>query len=340
MTSLRVCGIGDLLAFLPYHLGFHPTDSFVIIFLAQGRLGVVQRLDRPACGAHSDTEEVELVVRAARRQPPEDVLLVAYGCDDDVSLPALNLRIDLLGHGLPVSDVLLVDGGRWRSLLCSDPSCAPPGGQVVPEPSSVPAVCEYVGRGASPSPDRTGLVELLRPVQHAHVRAAFDEARLQRETSTGAAVQRWRRNSLRAWSQVVAQKADPRTRGAALAGLLDVQCRDAVLAVLAPAIVPEEVLTQECRADVARHGPVRAPEGHEESLRRRAVLICLARESPPAARAPSCTVLAVFAWSLGDGAMARVALAQAFGSEPSYPLADLVRRLILLQVRPEDLQAS
>lgn len=340
MTSLRVCGVGDLLAFLPYHLGFHPTDSLVLISLVDGRLGVVQRVDRPTPGSRCDADEVRLVVRAVRRQPPQDMLLVAYGRVEDVAVPAGNLRADLLGHGLPVSDALVVDGGRWRSLMCADSNCCPPRGRVLPDPSAVPAVCEFVGRGASPAPDRTGFVELLREVEQPAVRAGFEEARQQRETSSGAAVQEWRRESLHAWSQVVAQEADSHTRGAALAGLLDVQCRDAVLAALAPAIVPAEVLAGACRLDVTRYGPTRAPDDLEESLRRRALLICLARESPPAARAPTCTVLAVFAWSLGDGAMARVALAEAFDSEPSYPLADLVRRLILLQVRPEDLQAS
>ncbi|WP_168581702.1 DUF4192 domain-containing protein [Gephyromycinifex aptenodytis] len=341
MTNLRVRGIGDLLAFLPYHLGFHPTDSLILISLSEGKLAFVHRLDRPAAGQRTDPGEVSLVLAALRRQPPDNVLIVGYGPGEQLSASAQQLREDLLGYGLPISEVVVVEQGRWRSVLCTDPQCCPADGQPLPEPSSVPAVCEYVGYGVSPSPDRAGLVRLLRPSLQSEVTSAFHEAVQQRRRGGPAlADQAWRRATLRAWTQVLAEQAEASVRGLALAGLTEADSRDAVLAALSPAVVPPAILAPAAQEDLRRLASWQAADDLEECQRRRAVLVQLVREAPVQVRAPACTVLAIYAWSLGDGAMARVGLDEAFESDPSYPLADLMRRLLLLQVRPQDLSLS
>ncbi|UIJ33525.1 DUF4192 family protein [Allobranchiibius sp. GilTou73] len=38
-------GLGELIAYLPYELGFRPTDSLVVVGLADQRIRVVARLD-------------------------------------------------------------------------------------------------------------------------------------------------------------------------------------------------------------------------------------------------------------------------------------------------------
>lgn len=334
MRTLRVRGTGDLLAFLPYHLGFHPRYSVVVVALHDGRMGVVARMDRPRPpGEGLDAVDLAAVAGTLERARPDDVVVVVYGQRHGMLDDADELVQTLSDHGIPVGEVLAVHDGRWWSLLCTDDTCCPEQGHEVPAAASVPAVLEYVGCGADPLPDRSGLTDLLLPDPDAPLEAAFTDAR----RAWASAGRGARRLALDAWQEVIAGTTDPRTRGFALAGLLDVQVRDMVLAALSPAVVPLCVLDEDSRADLAARGLPSGSEALEESLRRRALLAGLAREAPEAVRAPTLTVLAVYAWSVGDGAMSSVALEQATTADPWYALAGLVRRLLVLQVRPGEL---
>ncbi len=47
MTAIRLRGPADVLASLPYQLGYHPEDSVVVLALSDGVVGLVERLDLP-----------------------------------------------------------------------------------------------------------------------------------------------------------------------------------------------------------------------------------------------------------------------------------------------------
>ncbi|WP_169316277.1 DUF4192 family protein [Mobilicoccus pelagius] len=66
----------------------------------------------------------------------------------------------------------------------------------------------------------------------------------------------------------------------------------------------------------------------------RATLVHLARVAPTPLRATTLSMLAVWAWHCGDGALAAVASAVALEEEPGYALADLVAHLVRLDVPP------
>ncbi len=63
-------------------------------------------------------------------------------------------------------------------------------------------------------------------------------------------------------------------------------------------------------------------------------LVQLCRMLPAREAAPMLTVLANFAWCLGDGALARAALERALDAEPGYRLAGLLERMVELAIRP------
>ena len=46
-TRIRLGGPSDILAVLPYQLGFHPRESLVVVSLHGTRMGLVQRIDLP-----------------------------------------------------------------------------------------------------------------------------------------------------------------------------------------------------------------------------------------------------------------------------------------------------
>jgi hypothetical protein len=74
-------------------------------------------------GAHG----AGLLLACTQGQP---ALLVRFGPGDDA---ATLLAATKLGAGL--LDVLVVQHGRWRSLMCRDAACCPAEGRLLPESS-------------------------------------------------------------------------------------------------------------------------------------------------------------------------------------------------------------
>ena len=119
-TRLRVLRPDDLLALIPYLIGFHPEESLVAVFVRSGRVILAARLD-----LSSDTEADELtefIDALAKREGAEALALVGYGA---ASLPTNRLLTQLMDRLVEqeLTDVLYVGHGRWWSLTCADDCC-------------------------------------------------------------------------------------------------------------------------------------------------------------------------------------------------------------------------
>src|SRR5674476_1580794 len=162
-TAITLKSPHELLAIVPFVLGFRPTNSIVVLCLSHNRLGRTQRLDLP------HPEHARQVVLALRPslvvEDPDSVVLIGYENHAGDSEPALeSLTAALQSREVEIHDRLVVRGGRWRSLDCHNPACCPPRGSSVPEPADVPGiVAEFVGQGISPHPDREALARQLEP---------------------------------------------------------------------------------------------------------------------------------------------------------------------------------
>lgn len=77
----------------------------------------------------SGADGAGLLLACTRSQP---ALLVRFGPGDDAETL---LAAAKLGAGL--LDVLVVQHGSWRSLLCQDAACCPTQGHPLPESSSI-----------------------------------------------------------------------------------------------------------------------------------------------------------------------------------------------------------
>jgi hypothetical protein len=147
-TRLRVRRPDELLAIIPYLIGFHPEESLVAVFVRSGRVILAGRLDLPA---DVDGEKMAEFIRAlAKRERAEALALVAYSA---AALPAnrllTRLMDDLTDHEL--TDVLYVGHGRWWSLTCAD-ECCPLAGtplDLTSHPLSASAVLAGLGTRAS-----------------------------------------------------------------------------------------------------------------------------------------------------------------------------------------------
>jgi hypothetical protein len=119
-TRLKVRRPDDLLALIPYLIGFHPEESLVAVFVRSGRVILAGRLD---LSPDADAEGLaEFIDALAKRERAEALALVAYSAD---SLPTNRLLTQLMDRlvGQELIHVLYVGHGRWWSLTCADDCC-------------------------------------------------------------------------------------------------------------------------------------------------------------------------------------------------------------------------
>ncbi len=356
-TCIRLGGPSDILAVMPYQLGFHPRDSLVVVSLHGTRMGLVQRIDLPA--AEQAPRAVRALLPALLRETPDGVLLLGYESTAGEALPLIAAMGSAAGDaGLAVRDRIVVRDGRWTSLQCDDPSCCPAGGRPLPAAHEVPAVAEFVGREVSPMADRAALADRLRPAgpPTADVVAAcaddWLEARRVAAEGTAAAFEDVRRRELQTWATVLRCRDDdgpmPELTPSELArlavSLTDVDLRDAMVAWICPGALTLDLVPEALREQMVdvlpaplRHDaePGLDPAEHaarSQRLECRLVGVCAAL--PEAWSAAPLTVLASFTWWRGDGALTRIALDRALAVDPDYRLARLLSRMVDLAIRP------
>jgi hypothetical protein len=364
-ADITLRGPGDILAVLPYQLGYQPRDSVVVVSLRGRQVGLVVRTDLPPEGHVKSA--VSALVGPLLRDGATSVFVVGYEDAVDASLSSLLAIVEQLERaGVDVVDVAIVRDGRRFSPICSDP-CCPSEGVVLPDPASVPAVAEYVARGRSPLVSRAAVESLVAP-DPARCEGVADAV------ATRSRLPRRRRRSAAAWEVLLSREVPEVARvGAdawaavitpglvadAAAGLADIAWRDGLVAWLAPGVLPSGLLDshvvallrsrlptwggmgfppwgsahprrggQESGASPAEDLVDDDAAGRQELLQR---LLTVCRSVPdacPSEAAAMCTVTAHVAWVSGDGALARSAVDRALRLSPDYRLARLLERLV------------
>jgi hypothetical protein len=291
-TTIRVREPRELLALLPYQLGFRPQRSAVAVALRppRGRVGLVARVDL------TDLSDVELGPQLARRlvthlvgDGADRVVLVLYtdadprlaagpgGTSADVEQPPAVVDVaPAVQHFRSASAAFVGDVPVWvvcsdgyLSLDCADDSCCPRGGRPLVELQSTEVGAHMVLAGAMVADSRDMLVP--EPVAGAGARrnaaragSRWDARRGAAELGGGSALARWRDAGLAVWRSEVtaARSGDVRVRPAALGrlgrALADVTVRDAVLMTLVAGAgdVPERSLLPRASGDDSMTGLV------------------------------------------------------------------------------------
>lgn len=336
-AAIRLTSPGDLVASIPFILGFHPTDSLVIISIRGGRVGLTTRIDLPP--ASEAPVIVDALVAPLSRDEAESLIVIAYGEDLEATEERLTAAAANLGAvGFHLRHVITVCGGLWRSLDGAGTG-AWASERISVEAAGAAVTAEFVGRGLAPLAGRHELITMVEAGPQAHRAGRFFDQLPDGVLDLGNAEVRCVVAGLWAHLLDTAQDAAPVTGPeAALAALSlrEVPLRDGIIAWLTPGTLEVADLPEHVRAVLAllpqpqRSTPdhAAADAGWEAGMRTRNRLAALCTLLPDAHAATMLTVLASHAWWRSEGSLARVALDRALRSDPTNRLARLMDLMV------------
>jgi hypothetical protein len=163
----------DVLAAIPYLVGFHPTDSLVVLALRGKRLVFAGRADLPPAGSPAH-DEIGYLVEVMLRQDATGAIVVGYGPAARVDSIARGLQKALERRDLAVLEVMRAEDGRYWSYLCNDPTCCPTEGSLYNVSNSLVAATATLA-GMSALADRCAFENQLEPLDGIG-RACMNEA--------------------------------------------------------------------------------------------------------------------------------------------------------------------
>jgi hypothetical protein len=314
----------DLLAAIPFLIGYHPTDSLVIVSLKEDCVGMAMRVDYPSIEAMGSPEEFEALIYHLVREGAQGALVVAYVPEDRIDGAAIleNISVALTRAEIPIRESLLILHGRWRSMLCGDQECCPAEGNELPEITSSRVAVEQVADGRPmPYGNREGMADSIAALPLANdpaFTAQVEESRIDPESDE---IQKAQRSGALAVLDLVSRfiagslgrdiADDQRLSASVLGSFSDIQVRDFALG-----------------------------SHDEESIEVYwSMWRYLIRIAPAGFVAPVASLLAALSYEKGEGALAQRCLDRALADDPSYSLAALLRRVFSAGWPPESFGA-
>ncbi|NYE46291.1 hypothetical protein HDA32_001411 [Spinactinospora alkalitolerans] len=315
----------DIIAAIPFLLGFHPGDDVIVIGLGgrSARVRLTTRCDLPADPAAA-AQLASTLIAPLGRQGCDRVLAVGYGPAERVTPCLEAVREILAGSGVRVAEALRVQGGRYWSHLCGSPRCCPPGGTAYDVGSSaVPAGA--VAAGLTARRDREDLAASIAPIG-GRGRADMERATLRAETRCARL---WGRSDPggHAAFEIAVRAEGVRTVRRVVAAALGGDPPEAPDTIAWLGVL---LLSLRVRDEAWAH--IRRERAQAHVLLWRHVL---RRIEPPYSAAPG-SLLAFAAWLSGDGVLADLALDRVDAAVPGYSMAELIRQALRCGVSPGD----
>lgn len=303
----------DLITAIPFLIGFHPSDSIVLISIKDGAIGLAMRIDLPQ---QLESEAIDLLAHHFIRDEAESALLVAYMPEsrDDGDSVLISLGAGLIRNGINIQESIVVRGGRYRSIICRDSICCPPTGNSIPSIEDSKMAVEHVVAGIPmPYSNISDLIEALAADPSSLSHSWSDEVSQYFISEDSEELKELRRDGVETMDLLVdeyrmGRGPTDRTLVARMIGRMsDVQVRDYALGV-------HREDTYDLFFTMWREILRLAPRGFV---------------------APIACVVAAMAYEGGDGALAQKALDRAFADDEKYPLAALLRRVFNAGWPPE-----
>jgi len=302
-TATELTSPHDLLAAVPFMVGYHPKDSLVVMALKDSKVAMAMRVDFP------DSENMASVSATIAghltRESADEAIIVGYLPSDDLDTDPLAVARSIITlQGIAVKECIVVSGGRFRSNLCADAQCCPPEGNPVPEILDSRVTAEQVAAG-NPLP-YLDLDEMKRsiaalPVDKELVRIIKSIPEIDYSSEDVTQLQRAGANAINEMAIIFsrAQRIEDKNLIAlVLVRLLDLQVRDYAMGMTTTE-------TSDQLWDMWRW---------------------LMRTAPVGYVAPVAVIFATMSYERGDGALAQRALDRAMVDSPGYQMAKLLRR--------------
>jgi hypothetical protein len=304
----RIRSEADVLALVPYTLGFHPVDSLVLVTLDEQKRPFQARIDLP-----DDLDELPLIaehlVGAALRNGAERALVIVYSDDACLAEAAAEALAETL-DGVGVATLLSIraDGQRWFPLDSDDPDPEGRPYDVRGHELSSRAVLD----GRVTFRDRGELVDSLAAVDPVVV-DEVESAHAQLAPLPGAGQELlleglWLMEQVRALVAATPELpvVEPDVTARVLRAVANRDVRDLVW------------------CDVTRQNAA----GHVALWRE------VVRRSPEGLVAPAAGLLAFSAWLAGDGALAWCAVDRCLCADPDHVLGQLVGEALTSAMPP------
>ena len=306
----------DLLAAIPFLIGYHPENSLVLVALKDDAVGMAMRVDMPTDIA---PESYDLLAFHFVREAAEAALLVAYvDAQTDPEPVLINTSAALLRAGISIKESLIVSDGRYRSMLCHDSECCPPLGSPIPDIDSSRIAAEHVIAGhPMPYANVSGLVQSIAALPSAMEESWQLEVQgfwVESDSENLLDLQRDGATALIDLSGEYTQGrgAEDRELAARVIGRLsDIQVRDFALG-------SHNDETADAYWQMWRDLLLIAPRGFV---------------------APIASIFAALAYERGEGALAHKALDRALADDERYSLALLLRRVFTAGWPPQSFSA-
>jgi len=295
----------DLLAAVPFLIGYHPTDSLVLISVKSDSLEMAMRIDFPK---NPPEGSYQLLASHLKRDNSEGALIVAYEPANSLAGPEVlhNVADAVASLDIPIRELMLVRNNHWRSLLCSDDKCCPPEGNQIEEFVNSRIAAEQVASGkVLPFSDSEGLTHSISATilaKDINWNAQVVGFRVDPDANNLNELQRDGAESILLLADFYSQNGfckDYDLMARVLGRLSDIQVRDFALG---------------CHTDQTINSYW-------------AMWRDLMRIAPPKFVAPVASVFASIAYENGEGALAHRALDRAIEDDPEYSLARLLRRV-------------
>jgi len=307
----------DLLAAIPFLIGYHPQDSLVLVALKHEAVGMAMRVDMPV---GVSAEGYDLLASHFLRDGADGAFIVAYvgaGAVDPENV-LINTSAALVRAGIDIKESLIVRNNRFRSMICSDLACCPPEGSAIPDLGSSRIAAEHVIAGhPMPFENVDGLVQSIAAVASSFESVWADEVQAFWVSSDSEEIQELQRDGATAIIDLVGEYregrgAEDRELAARVIGRLsDIQVRDFAL----------------------------GSHTDESADYYWAMWRDLLRIAPRGFVAPIACLFAAMAYERGEGALAHKGLDRGLGDDDQYSLAHLLRRVFTAGWPPQSFSA-
>jgi hypothetical protein len=349
--TIHIHNTEDLLALIPFILGFQPDASLVLVAMDpmdRGGVPFAARMSLPTTpeSAAALPAALDVVTANLTARHGISVVLVGYGPTDPVG-KAVAAATDAMQHaGIPIRETLRVADGRFWRLDSTEPASGTVDGTAF-DPAESPVTATAVYAGLVALPDRDALADTLAPVT--------GEARDRMVAATAMACEFFlavldaARAGTTAPDDPSGESSDESAGDpdAALHTPLGLALQKAARSYLTQAqdsYTAERPIGDDQAAALTvllelpslREFAARRTSGETWQIR---MWTDLARRAQPPFTAGPATMLALSAMQAGNGALASIAIDRALDTDPDSRLAQLIGHALAAGIDPATVTA-